>query len=60
MPLRSSRESVLPKPAAKRNAPIRSAITSRSSRPSRTIPVELGESSVVACSIAAAWVKCTT
>ena len=24
------------------------------------MPVELGESSVVACSIAAAWVKCTT
>ena len=59
MPLRSSLESVLPKPAPNRNPPIRSATASRSSRESFG-PPELGESSVVACSIAAACVKCTT
>ena len=59
MPLRTSFDRVLPNPAPNRNAPIRSEIASRSSRDSFG-PPDLGESSDVACSIAAAWVKCTT
>ncbi len=55
MPPRTSFESVLPKPAVKRNAPIASAIASRSSRVQ-----SLAESSDCARSIAEAWVKCTT
>ena len=54
MPLRTSFDSVRPKPAPKRNAPIRSAIASLSTF--------FGgfRSRLVACSTAAAWVKCTT
>ena len=55
MPLRTSLESVRPKPAVKRNAPIASAIASRSSRVQ-----SFADSSDCARSIAEACVKCTT
>ncbi len=60
MPLRTIRESVLPKPAPKRNAPIRSAIASLSTVRPPPAETSLDFSRFVACSTAAAWVKCTT
>ena len=54
MPERTSLESVLPKPAVKRNAPMTSAIASRSSRVH-----SLAESSDCAVESAEACVKCT-
>ena len=60
MPLRTRRDSVLPKPAPNRNAPIRSAIASLSTL--RPPPAETSRdfSRLLACSTAAAWVKWTT
>ena len=58
MPLRTSRESVLPKPAPKRKAPIRSAIASLSTL--SPLAPSLDFSRLVACSTAAACVKWTT
>ena len=55
MPLRMSRDSVLPKPAVKRKPPIASAIASRSSRVQ-----SFAEISACARSSAEAWVKWTT
>ena len=55
MPLRTSFDSVRPNPAVNRNAPIASAIASRSSRVQ-----SFALSSDCARSIADAWVKCTT
>ena len=54
MPWRTSRDSVLPKPAVNRKLPIRSAMASFSSRVHTLMLI-----SAWACSIAAAWVKCT-
>ena len=58
MPLRTSRDRVLPKPAPNRNAPIRSAIASLSTF--SPLAPTLDFSRFVACSTAAACVKCTT
>ena len=55
MPLRTSRESVRPKPAVKRKPPIASAIASRSSRVQN-----FADSSAWARSSADACVKWTT
>ena len=55
MPLRTRRESVRPKPAVKRKAPIASAIASRSSRVQN-----FADSRACARSSAEACVKCTT
>ncbi len=54
MPCRTSRDSVLPKPEENRNPPISSAIASFSARLDTLTLI-----SACACSIAAAWVKCT-
>ena len=55
MPCRSSRDSVRPNPAEKRNPPIISAIASFSARLHALMLV-----SACARSTADAWVKCTT
>ena len=55
MPLRTSVDRERPKPAPNRKSPISSATRSFSSRVSLTVPF-----SELACSAAAAWVKCTT
>ena len=55
MPWRTSRESVLPNPAVKRKAPMSSAIRSFSA-----FEETLRLIRACACSIAAAWVVCTT
>ena len=55
MPCRTSRDSVLPKPAVNRKLPISSAIASFSARVQTLMLI-----SAWACSSAAAWVKCTT
>ena len=55
MPWRTSRDSVRPKPAAKRNRPIISAIASFSARLHTLTLI-----SACARSSASAWVKCTT
>ena len=55
MPCRTSRDSVRPKPAVNRKLPIGSAIASFSARVQTLMLI-----SACACSIAAAWVKCTT
>ena len=57
IPLRSSFESVLPKPAPNRKPAIRSASSSAVGRARRD---PAGAEQAVACSTAAAWVKCTT
>ncbi len=54
MPCLTSRDSVLPKPGANRKPPISSAIASFSARLQTFTLI-----SACACSIAAAWVKCT-
>ena len=55
MPCRTSRDSVLPKPAVNRKPPIASAIASFSARVQTLTLI-----SAWARSSAAAWVKCTT
>ena len=55
MPCRTSRDRVLPKPAVNRKLPIRSAMASFSARVQTFTLI-----SACACSMAAAWVKCTT
>ena len=55
MPCRTSRDSVLPKPAVNRKWPIVSAMASFSARVHTLMLI-----SACACSSAAAWVKCTT
>jgi len=55
MPCRTSRDKVLPKPAANRKSPIKSAMASFSARVQTLMLI-----SACACSRAAACVKCTT
>ena len=55
MPCRTSRDSVLPKPAVNRKLPIAAAIASFSARVQTLTLI-----SDCARSSAAAWVKCTT
>ena len=55
MPCRTSRDRVLPNPAVNRKLPIASAMASFSARVETLMLI-----SACACSIAAAWVKCTT
>ena len=55
MPCRTRRDRVLPNPAVNRKPPIASAMASFSARVETLMLV-----SACACSIAAAWVKCTT
>ncbi len=54
MPCRTSRDRVLPNPAENRKLPISSAMASFSARVQTLMLI-----SAWACSIAAAWVKCT-
>ena len=55
MPCRTSRDRVRPNPAVNRKLPIASAMASFSARVETLMLI-----SACACSIAAAWVKCTT
>ena len=55
MPCLTSRDSVLPNPAENLNRPISSAMASFSARLQTLTLIRAW-----ACSIAAAWVKCTT
>ena len=60
MPLRTIRDSVLPKPAPNRKPPMRSAIASLSTFRPPPLAASRDLSRLVACSTAAAWVKWTT